>query len=220
MASDRVTIDLTDQDVADLAAWKRFRLKSLKTNRNHYTWGTLHFWHALYKKEGEAGVLSLLQSLDHQKLHGLRLDSPAFWLMQDEPDLFIPYLTGASSTRATKALDDIAFGMIPSDASDLLDRVSRRAVIRWLSRDIGRGGPQQTARNWPLILEMSRQSPRFKGILAEFLDTSMDNPKAQLLSRARWSHSLETMKQTVEILPLTQERKKAMLAKIYVEAAR
>lgn len=63
MLAAREELGLSKQDVRDIREWKLRRLSYLRAKKNHYTFGTLYFWHRILKREGEAGVLRTLGRL-------------------------------------------------------------------------------------------------------------------------------------------------------------
>ncbi|MFA6093149.1 MAG: hypothetical protein WCU88_08240 [Elusimicrobiota bacterium] len=82
----REELGLTQQDASDLLEWKRGRLSSLRRLRNHYTKGTLGFWHGIYKQGGEAAMLKTLDGLSDKQLR-IPIEDSAFVLAAGEPEL-------------------------------------------------------------------------------------------------------------------------------------
>ena len=69
-----IELGLSDRDIRDLKEWKRQHLWSLKKKKDTHTWGTFYFWHKIYKRAGEEGMLRVLHHLDAKYLLSLRFD--------------------------------------------------------------------------------------------------------------------------------------------------
>jgi hypothetical protein len=92
MVAARQELGLSDKDVADLKRRKQMRILTLRTDKDHYTLGTIYFWHKIYKQGGEAGMLEFLRSLDHSKISRIYVSDPEFLAVKGKPDAFKKYL--------------------------------------------------------------------------------------------------------------------------------
>ena len=118
----REELDLSDADVQDLRTWKRGRFAILR-RRDHYTEGTLRFWHGIFKKGGEAAVLSTLDSLSPERLQSVPVGHPAFFLAGGETRL-----AGTFSRDSPLWEGWLALGKHLADGSPLED-ASRDAAL-------------------------------------------------------------------------------------------
>ncbi|MBI4055999.1 MAG: hypothetical protein HY399_00420 [Elusimicrobia bacterium] len=135
---ERFFLGLTDQDVEDLGTWRKQRYEYLRKAKNHYTHGTLYFWHRLYKQEGEGGMLRFLQGLDVEKLRSMSWMDLEYWLIQNTPELFRATLTRTGDPDLKKGIEHLtAYAQgkkVPEEAraqiSQVLERVSPLALRR------------------------------------------------------------------------------------------
>lgn len=93
MAAARKELGLSEKDVADLIRRKNLRIMHLKREKDHYTFGTLYFWHKIYKEGGEAGMLDFLRSLNYQKISQVTLSDPALLAVKGKPAAFKKFLS-------------------------------------------------------------------------------------------------------------------------------
>lgn len=129
---------LTPEDAADLRVRKKQRLFDMRHRRDHYAAGTYYFMHKLYKREGEAGVLSFLKDLDMARLYTLFTYDPSYRLIQGSPQLFRAYLTRTGDARLREGVDALADYLAGQPASegeldglrDILRRTDRSALTR------------------------------------------------------------------------------------------
>jgi hypothetical protein len=133
LVEDRAALNLSDADVTSLKEHKRARIESLRRYRDEYTEGTLYYWHALYKRYGYEAVLGLLEHMDIERLALLKKSDTGFRLLQNAPELFVPYLTGqAGDAPWARALDKLARQQVPTEEEmqDLLARAKPRTMAR------------------------------------------------------------------------------------------
>ena len=129
MVAAREELGLTDRDVADLVLWKKARLHSLRRKRNFYAFGTLGFWHKIYKQEGEAGMLQFLNDLDGPRILDMPQEDLGLRLSAGNVELLKAYLTKSGDPGRRRTLARLAAGgkmdeAALSDARRILKKTS------------------------------------------------------------------------------------------------
>ena len=125
----REELGWSEADVQDLRTWKKGRLRMLH-GRNHYTEGTLRFWHGIYRKGGEGAVLDTLDRLAPERLQGVPLGHPVFVLAGGESRLAEAFTRGAPLWEGWLALTNHVAAGSPLAAASRDAALSALGLIR------------------------------------------------------------------------------------------
>ena len=218
MIAAREELGLTDRDVADLKLWKTTRLHSLQRKDNHYTFGAFRFWHALSKKEGEAGMLRFLESLDGPRLFAVPLPDLGLRLSARNPALFKAYLAKDGDAATRQALLDLAdYGEGRPIKSGALKRAravlertdgpALRTVLRKsLNVQNGSGSGLET------VLRLAQLSPRAATELAQVLSAKSFSADAmERLFRGRSPAKVSLLLDGAGRLPMPEAQREEWL---------
>lgn len=137
--ADHEGLGLSEEDLAGLSRFKKGRLLYLRQSRNHYTEGTLRFWHAIYRRGGEAAMLKMLDALDAERLARIPYTHLLFILAGGEPDLADAFTykdEGYAAWPGLRALNEhLADGTpLSGPALDAARSVSQRMRLSVLDR--------------------------------------------------------------------------------------
>lgn len=153
MLAERASLGLSDEEAADLGAWKKQRIASLKRDRNMYTEGTLRVWHSVYRDGGEKAMLAMLGSLVPERMVGIPMSVPFFKLAGGETAL-LRGLTrqGDEEWEQLVALSNHVLGQGAPPPAEVVRRVRPAALARFFDEALKLKHPAQLGPSLRLAL--------------------------------------------------------------------